>query len=80
LEVAIADDDVLFAAELGDVGWVAQLLRAHRRERIKVLAVDDHVWLVHGAASSITRPKTNWASRDARSSAGRELAQPEGRA
>jgi hypothetical protein len=70
LEVVIAYDDDLSVAELGDVGRYPSS-SVHRRERVRVLAVEDQVpvWLVDEAAS--IRSATSLARKgDARSSAG----------
>ncbi len=60
--VAVANHDLL-RSKLGEVGAIAQLLPAHRRARVNVLAVEDHVLvstLARHGISAIENPKLRW--------------------
>lgn len=77
LEVVIAYDDDLSVAELGDVGRYPSS-SVHRRERVRVLAVEDQVPVLAGSRSCIDPVRNQFGQKgDARSSAARERAPPE---
>ena len=77
LEVVIAYDDDLSVAELGDVGRYPSS-SVHRRERVRVLAVEDQVPVLACSRSCIDPVRNQFGQKgEARSSAARERALPE---